>query len=70
METNEIYKPLPADVFYLYANDDEFYPLPKYEMFKEKLKKRLNLFTSKGYEAKHEITAEMREDIKIWLGGR
>lgn len=70
LETNEIYKPLPADVFYLYANDDEFYPLEKYEMFKEKLRKRLNIFTSKEYLAKHEITAEMREDIKTWLKGR
>ena len=70
LETNEIYKHLAADVFYLYANDDEFYPLKKYEMFKEKLKKRLSLFTSKAYEAKHEITEEMRADIKTWLNGR
>ena len=70
LETNEIYKHLAADVFYLYATDDEFYPLEKYEMFKEKLKKRLNLLTSKAYEAKHEITDEMREDIKTWLNGR
>jgi len=70
LETNEIYKQLPADVFYLYSTDDELYPLEKYEMFKEKLKKRLNILTSKGYEAKHEITQEMREDIKIWLKGR
>lgn len=70
LETNEIYKPLAADVFYLYANEDEFYPLEKYESFKEKLKGRLNIFTSKPYDAKHEITAEMRNDIKIWLNGR
>ncbi len=70
LETNEIYKHLSADVFYLYSTDDEFYPLEKYEMFKEKLKKRLNLLTSKSYEAKHEITEEMREDIKTWLNGR
>jgi predicted esterase len=70
LETNEIYKPLAADVFYLYANNDEFYPLEKYEGFKEKLKGRLNIFTSKGYDAKHEITDEMRNDIKTWLNGR
>ncbi|HEY0427280.1 MAG TPA: hypothetical protein VGC76_05700 [Pyrinomonadaceae bacterium] len=70
LETNEIYRPLAADVFYLYANDDEFYPLEKYQAFKEKLKKRLNIFTSKGYDAKHEITDEMREDMKTWLKGR
>jgi predicted esterase len=70
LETNEIYKPLPADVFYLYATNDEFYPLEKYEGFKEKLKGRLNIFTSKPYDAKHEITGEMRNDIKTWLNGR
>lgn len=70
LETNEIYKPLLADVFYLYAARDEFYPLEKYQDFKEKLKKRLNIFTSKDYDAKHEITEEMRVDIKTWLGGR
>ncbi|MET0753374.1 MAG: hypothetical protein ABWZ66_08370 [Pyrinomonadaceae bacterium] len=70
LETNEIYKPLHADVFYLYANGDEFYPLEKYQSFKEKLKSRLNIFTSKEYTAKHEITDEMREDVKTWLKGR
>jgi predicted esterase len=70
LETNEIYKPLAADVFYLYATNDEFYPLEKYEGFKEKLKGRLNIFTSKAYDAKHAITEEMRTDIKTWLNGR
>jgi len=70
LETNEIYKPLDADVFYLYATRDEFYPLEKYQDFEERLKKRLNIFMSKSYEAKHEPTDEMREDIKIWLSGR
>lgn len=70
LETNEIYKTLAADVFYLYANADEFYPLEKYQNFKEKLKSRLNIFTSKEYSAKHEITDEMREDVKTWLKGR
>jgi predicted esterase len=67
LETNEIYKPLYADVFYLYATQDEFYPLEKYRDFKERLKRRLNIFTSKSYESKHEITDEMRKDIKHWL---
>ena len=70
LETSEIYKSLAADVFYLYASNDEFYPLEKYQAFKEILKKRLNIFTSKDYDAKHEITDEMRHDIKTWLSGR
>jgi predicted esterase len=70
LETNKIYKPLAADVFYLYATEDEFYPLEKYETYKEKLKGRANILTSKAYDAKHEITDEMRNDIKTWLNGR
>jgi predicted esterase len=70
LETSDVYKALGADVFYLYATRDEFYPLEKYQDYKEKLKKRLNIFTSKDYDAKHEITDEMREDMKTWLNGR
>ncbi|CAN5407229.1 hypothetical protein BH10ACI1_BH10ACI1_04600 [soil metagenome] len=70
LETNEIYQPLPADVFYLYADNDEIYLLEKYEIFNEKLKNRLNNFTSKQYKAKHEITKDMRDDIKMWLKER
>ena len=70
LETNEIYKPLAADVFYLYTTRDEFYPPEKFQEFKEKLKARLNHFISKAYEARHELTDEMREDIKTWLSGR
>jgi predicted esterase len=68
--TNEIYKPPAADVFYLYAKNDEFYPLEKYQGFEEELKGRVNIFKSKEYDAKHEITDEMREDVKTWLKGR
>lgn len=70
LETNKIYKPLNADVFYLYPTRDEFYSPEKFREFKEKLKARLNVFTSKSYDAKHEFTDEMREDVKTWLRGR
>lgn len=67
LETNEVYKSPGADVFYLYPTRDEFYPLEKFQEFQEKLKSRLKVFTAKAYDAKHELTNEMREDIKIWL---
>lgn len=67
LETNEIYKPLDADVFYLYSTDDEFYPLEKYENFAAKLQQRVSHLQTKKYEAKHEITDEMRGDVKDWL---
>jgi len=67
LDANEIYKNLEAEVLFLYGERDEFYPLEKFQMFERKLKDRLPNFQSKHYQAKHEITDEMREDIKVWL---
>ncbi|HEX8247695.1 MAG TPA: hypothetical protein VF599_05970 [Pyrinomonadaceae bacterium] len=67
LETNEIYQPTGADVFYLYNDTDEFYPLEKYKGFAGKLAAYLPNFQSKLYNAKHEIVEPMREDIKTWL---
>ncbi len=67
LEINEIYEPPDADVLYFYGDDDEFYPLEKFQNFEQKLRDYLPNFTAKSYKAKHEITNEMREDVKKWL---
>lgn len=67
LETNENYKPLKSDVFYLYSTEDEFYPMEKYENFTRQLEQRLPNLQTRKYEAKHEISDEMRGDIKNWL---
>ena len=67
LETNEIYKPFAAKTFYLYGDDDEFYTQEQFATFNEKLSSRLPNYQSKHYTAKHEITQEMRDDIKDWL---
>ena len=67
LDANEIYKNLEAEVLYLYGDADEFYPLEKFQTFERQLKDRLPNFQSKGYAAKHEITNEMREDMKVWF---
>ena len=67
LETNPRYHPFNAKTFYLYDNDDEFYPLEKFREFDSKLGDRLPDYRSKQYEAKHEITNEMREDIRKFL---
>ncbi|MGI8467852.1 MAG: alpha/beta hydrolase [Pyrinomonadaceae bacterium] len=66
-ETNKNYQPTSAKVFYLYTTEDEFYPLEKYKTFDAKLKNYLPNYQSKVYDARHEITDQMREDIKNWL---
>lgn len=67
IDGNEKYKPFEAETFYLYGNDDEFYSEEKFRGFDEKLRSRLPNYRSKLYEAKHEITQEMREDMKDFL---
>jgi phospholipase/carboxylesterase len=70
LETNPLYKPLNAYTFYIYGNDDEFYSQEKFTEFDRKLKERIPNYTSKQYDAKHEITEEMRVDIRAFLDNK
>lgn len=67
LDSNNLYSPMKGKVLYLYGNEDEFYPLEKSQKFKKRLTEYLPQFDSISYKAKHEITNEMREDIKKWL---
>lgn len=67
LDTNERYRPFDARTFYLYGNDDEFYTQEKFAAFDEKLRTTLSNYCSRQYDAKHEITQEMREDIREFL---
>ena len=67
LETNEDYRKIEASVFYLYSRRDEFYALDKYERFDEKLSRFAPDYESKIYDAAHEITDEMRRDVREWL---
>lgn len=67
LDTNTIYKPFSAETFYLYGDDDEFYSQKQFATFNEKLAATLPNYRSKDYTAKHEITDEMRKDIKRFL---
>ena len=67
LEANADYKPAKADVLYFYGDDDEFYTPEKFHTFENKLKNYLPNIQVNRYRAKHEITSQMREDMKIWL---
>ena len=67
LETNPIYKPFDARTLYLYGDDDEFYTQEKFADFDRRLRERLPHLEAKQYKAKHEITEEMREDIRSFL---
>jgi predicted esterase len=67
LDTNPIYQPFQAETFYLFGSDDEFYPKEKFLEFDQKLTSRLPNYRSKLYNAKHEITDEMRQDMRRFL---
>lgn len=67
LETNPNYRPFDAETLYLYGNEDEFYSEQRFSRFDEKLNSMLPNYRSKRYEAKHEITEEMRADIRDFL---
>ncbi|HEY0657678.1 MAG TPA: hypothetical protein VGD05_04350 [Pyrinomonadaceae bacterium] len=68
LQTNEKYQPFAGETFYLYGDNDEFYPLEKFQTFDRNLNEVLSNFQSKQYSATHEITDEMRKDMQDWLG--
>lgn len=67
LETNEKYVPFDAETFYLYGDEDEFYSQERFKQFDASLRQRLPNYRSKHYVAKHELTEEMREDIRSFL---
>ena len=69
LDINPAYKPFSVETFYLYGDDDEFYTQEQFRTFNEKLAARVTNYRSKHYQAKHEITEEMRIDIRAFLAG-
>jgi predicted esterase len=67
LDTNPSYKPTAAKTLYLYGNDDEFYTQEKFREFDTRLSQMVPNYRSKQYVAKHELTDEMREDIRRFL---
>lgn len=69
LDTNDKYRPFSAETFYLYGDDDEFYTQEQFAGYDAKLRSLLPNYTSKHYTARHEITDEMRDDIRVFLLG-
>ena len=67
LDESPIYKPFNARTLYLYGDDDEFYTQAKFAEFDAKLGEILPNYRSKHYVAKHEITDDMRADIRAFL---
>lgn len=69
LETNKDYQKFAGSGFYLFAENDEFYPKEKLLENNQKLSKWIKDYEGKSYDADHRITEEMRRDIKLKLEG-
>ena len=66
-ETNEAYKRTDAAVFHLAGERDEYYGPSRVENYAEQLRQRAGDVEFQSYDAGHEITQPMRNDVTTWL---
>jgi phospholipase/carboxylesterase len=66
-ETSDLYAPTDAAVLHLHGTRDEFYPPARVGDYAARLRTRARDVEMKGYDAEHEITPAMREDVRAWL---
>jgi predicted esterase len=69
-ETSALYQPTGAAVFHLAGKQDEYYPPSRVESYESQLRQRASDVEFRSYDARHEISAEMRDDIRAWIQNR
>lgn len=69
-ETNEAYQETDAAVFHLAGERDEYYGAERVANYAAQLRQRARDVEFRNYAAGHEISAEMRSDIREWLQQR
>jgi phospholipase/carboxylesterase len=69
-ETSELYKRTDAAVLHLAGARDEYYPPERVGDYAAKLMTRARDVEFKSYDAGHELTPAMREEIRAWLASR
>jgi len=69
-ETNDVYRETSAAVFHLGGTRDEYYAPSRVENYEAALRQRAIDVQFRSYDAGHEISSSMREDIREWLRAR
>jgi len=69
-DESELYRRTDASVLHLTGERDEFYPPPRVRLYAERLGRRAGDVVVRAYDAGHEITQPMREDVRAWLRKR
>src|SRR5881394_196548 len=66
-ETGKAYQQTTASVFHLAGKGDEYYPPTRVESYESQLRQRAKDVEFRSYDAGHEISSEMRDDIRAWI---
>lgn len=66
-DTNNAYKETGAAVFHLAGEHDEYYGPDRVANYATQLGQRASDVEFRSYDAGHEISAEMRSDIREWI---
>jgi phospholipase/carboxylesterase len=69
-ETSPLYRDTAASVLHLNGTTDEFYTPERVQDYLPRLQSRSRDVSVKNYEAGHEMTPAMREDVRAWLAAR
>jgi predicted esterase len=69
-ETSDAYRDTQASVLHLAGERDEFYTPERVADYADKLRMRARDVEFKSYDAAHEFTPAMRQDIRAWLAAR
>jgi phospholipase/carboxylesterase len=69
-ETGERYRNTEAAVLHLAGAHDEHYPPARVADYAARLSERARDVEFRSYEAGHELTPAMREDVRAWLAAR
>jgi phospholipase/carboxylesterase len=67
-EKSDAYQQTAASVFHLAGNRDEYYGPSRVQDYDAQLRRRASDVEFRSYDAGHEITPSMREDMRSWLG--
>ncbi len=66
-EMSAQYKNTDASVLHLHGTRDEFYPPARVNGYEESLRRRAPDVEVRRYDAGHELTPAMRDDVRVWL---
>ena len=69
-ETSDLYKQTETSVFHLAGERDEFYTPARVNDYATRLRTRASDVEFKSYDAEHEMTQPMRDDVRTWLAAR